>query len=263
MKTINLNTGDGVKHILFPDGQPHVNVLDVNDGDFVNVVCSIKDSLRLFQLLLVSNALDNKFAVKNELHIPYLIGARYDRVMNDGDSFDLKVVASLINGLNFKKVYLYDVHSDVSLALINNSVSVSNKFLVEKYSLSDSILICPDAGASKKVKKYLEWNKNIVDVVYCNKSRDLTNGNLTLNVLEPSKCDNRNCVIIDDLCDGGGTFLGIASQIKPKSLSLIVTHGVFSKGTKIFESHFDEIIVSDSFCETYDSLIVKQIKIKI
>lgn len=263
MKTINLNTGEGVKVILFPDSQPHVNVLDLQERDYVNLICSIKDSLKLFQLLLAANAIDNKFAVKNELHIPYLISARYDRVMNDGDSFDLKVVASLINSLNFRKVYLYDVHSDVSLALINNSVAVSNRFLVEKYNTSDSVLICPDSGASKKIKKYLEWNKNIVDVVYCNKSRNLLDGSLSLSVLEPEKCTGKNCVIIDDLCDGGGTFLGIASQIKPRRLSLVVTHGIFSRGTKIFEGVFDEIIVSDSFCETYESDIIKQYKIKI
>jgi len=169
-------------------------------------------------------------------------------VMEDGDSCDLEVVAELINMCKFEKVVLYDVHSDVAKALIKNSVNISNKVLVDAYNKPDSILICPDAGAVKKVGKYLEWNKNIVDVVYCTKTRDLSNGKIDLKVLEPEKCTGKNCVIIDDLCDGGGTFVGIASQIKPAFLTLIVTHGIFSKGFKTLSEHdINHIITSDSY----------------
>ncbi len=260
MKIIDLNYLDGVSAILYPDNQPHVNVNDIKEGDNVKVICSITDSIKLFQLLEVSNAIENLFAIKKELAIPYLMGARFDRIMQSGDSFDLKVVSDLINLCGFQKVYLFDVHSDVSTALIKNSINASNIHLVQAYDTPNSILICPDAGAAKKIGKYFEWNKNIVDVVYCIKSRDLSNGNLTLKVLEPEKCKGRNCVIVDDLCDGGGTFIGIAEQINPASLSLVVTHGIFSKGFSLLEKYFNEIIVSDSYCHTYNSNIVKLIK---
>jgi len=259
MITININQQQGIKFLLYPDNQPHVNIQDINEGEEVKVICSITDSLTMMHLLQCSNALENLFAKKKVLAIPYLMAARFDRLMQHGDSIDLKVVSDLINSCGFEKVYLFDVHSDTSTMLIKNAVNVSNERLVAEYTKEDAILICPDAGAVKKVGKYFDWNKNIADVVYCNKSRDLSNGNLTLNVLTPEKCEDRNCVIIDDLCDGGGTFLGIASQIKPKHLTLIVTHGVFSKGTKLFEGIFDEIIVSNSYCHSYESKIVKTI----
>jgi ribose-phosphate pyrophosphokinase len=123
---------------------------------------------------------------------------------------------------------------------------VSNRFLVEKYDQKEAVLICPDAGAAKKIKHYFEWNPNIVEVIYCIKSRDLSNGKITLKVLEPEKCKDRNCVIIDDICDGGGTFLAIANQIEAEHLTLIVTHGIFSKGVEILEEKFDEIITTNS-----------------
>lgn len=259
MKVIDVNKGYGIQFLLYPDNQPHVNIKDVGDGDEVKVICSITDSLKMMHLIQCSNALDNLFAKKKILVIPYLMAARFDRLMQHGDSIDLKVVADLINYCNFERVYLFDVHSDTSTMLIKNAVNISNERLVAEYKKDDAVLICPDAGAVKKVSKYFDWNKSIVDVVYCNKSRDLSNGNLTLNVLTPEKCEGRNCVIIDDLCDGGGTFLGIASQIKPKHLTLIITHGVFSKGTRLFEGIFDEIIVSDSYCHSYESKIVRTI----
>jgi ribose-phosphate pyrophosphokinase len=262
MKTINLNTGAGIKAILFLDNQPHINVQDILEGEDVQVICSITDSVKMMQLLETANALENLFAKKKKLVIPYLMAARFDRLMQKGDSIDLKVVANLINSCGFEKVYLFDVHSEIASMLIQNAVNITNKQMVEQYQQNNAVLICPDAGAAKKVHQYFEWNANLTEIVYCNKSRDLSNGKITLQVLEAEKCTNRNCVIIDDICDGGATFLAIAEQIKPAHLTLVVTHGIFSKGFTALEQKFNTIIVSDSFCKKYDSPIVQQIAFK-
>lgn len=263
MKTININNQENIKHLLFPDNQPHVqiNTEEIQYEETVDVVCSLLSSLDVMHLLQCTNALDNHFCFKQNLYIPYLMGARFDRLMNPGDSVDIRVIANLVNSCGFQKVYLYDVHSDVSSMLINNSISFTNKFLVEKYDRPDATLICPDAGASKKVKNYLEWNKNITNVVYCVKSRNLQTGDLTIKVLQPEQCAGKNCVVIDDLCDAGGTFLGISNQIipfAPKSMTLMVTHGLFTKGFKTLETQYDLIMTSDSYQRMHpDSSIVK------
>jgi ribose-phosphate pyrophosphokinase len=263
MKTIDINKAAGVKFILFPDNQPHVNVIGIERADEVQVICSITNSLTLMHLLQTVNALDHLDANKRILVIPYLMAARYDRLMMPGDSFDLEVVASLINSCGFEKVLLFDVHSEVATNLINNSFNVKNKQIVESYHKPDAVLICPDKGASKKVDEYLGWNTNFSEIVYCKKKRDLSTGQITLEVLEPYKCLDRNCVIIDDICDGGGTFMAIASQIKPKHLTLIVTHGIFSKGFGALEQTFQEIIVSNSYGKVYYSHFVKTIIVNI
>lgn len=260
MKTINLNTGEGVTITIFPDSQPHINIPGIEEGDDLKVICSVTDTSKLLQLLETANALDNLFAKKKILVIPYLMAARYDRLMLHGDSIDLKVVAGLVNMCGFEKVYLYDVHSEVSLLLIKNAIGITNENLVKAYAMPDAVLICPDAGASKKVGKYFGWNSNIKDIVYCSKNRDLATGKLTLEILQPEECRNRNCVIIDDICDGGGTFLAIAEKIQPAHLTLIVTHGIFSKGFDTLHKYFQQIIVSNSLYKTYDSSIVKTLK---
>jgi ribose-phosphate pyrophosphokinase len=257
MKTININNAEGVQFLLFPDNQPHVNVKGIEKDDEVKVVCSLINSLTVMHLLQVANALDHLSARKSLLVIPYLMAARYDRLMMRGDSFDLEVVANLINSCGFQKVLLWDVHSEVATRLIKNAVNVKNRQMVESYQLPDAVLICPDAGAGKKVDEYFEWNKNLKEIVYCNKKRELSTGKIALEVINPEKCLDRNCVIIDDICDGGGTFMAIAEQVKPKSLALIVTHGIFSKGFAALEKKFNEIIVSDSYGKTYNSSIVK------
>lgn len=134
MKEVNINKEIRCKTLIFPDKQPHINVNDIEEGDEVHVVCSIKDANSLVLLLECSNALDNLFAVKKTLSIPYLMGARFDRLMQKGDSVDLKVIANLINSCGFEKIYLYDVHSDTATALINKSVNITNDKLVKMYN---------------------------------------------------------------------------------------------------------------------------------
>ena len=244
--TINLTTSQNVKQFVFPDGQPHVVLNAVAAGDVAKVIAPLTSPTEVLKLLEVADALNEAKAVKDTLVIPYLMGARYDRVMNPGDSFDLRVIADLINRCGFKNVNLFDVHSDVAMALINNAKNHNNSKLVEAYEDEDSILICPDAGAAKKIDKYFKWNSNLKDVVYCIKSRDLSTGVISLRVLEPEKCKDRNCVIIDDICDGGATFLAIANQVQPKKLTLIVSHGIFSRGFGPLTEKFQQIITSDS-----------------
>lgn len=263
MKTININNSEGVRFLLFPDNQPHVNIEGIEKGDEVKVVCSLVNSLALMHLLQAANALDHLSAKKRLLVVPYLMAARYDRLMMAGDSFDLEVIAGLINSCDFEKVLLWDVHSEVATGLIKNSVNVKNRQMVESYRLQEAVLICPDAGAAKKVTEYFEWNRNLKEIVYCNKKRELSTGQITLEVIDPQKCLGKNCVIIDDICDGGGTFLAIADQIKPKHLTLIVTHGIFSKGFAALEQKFNEIIVSNSYGKVYNSPIVKMINVNI
>lgn len=260
-KYIDVNQGIGISKLLFPDNQPHIRLTDIQAGDDVTVNCAITSALELLQLQMVSNALKHKAARKKTLIIPYLMGARYDRIMMDGDSFDLEVIANIINDMEFETVRIFDVHSPVALALINHAESISNEMLVEKYKLDNAILICPDHGARKKIEQVFKWNPAFTSIVYCEKNRNPETGKLSLEVLRPELCDNRNCVIVDDICDGGATFIEIAKQIKPKHLTLIVSHGIFSKGFTSLEKYFNTIITSNSYKQTYEHRLVEMVSL--
>lgn len=247
MKTINTITQERIKFRLYPDNQPHVQITDIEPGDEVRVVSPIRTSLELVNFMQIASALDGLKAVKREAVIPYLMGARSDRRMLTGDSFDLEVVAACVNWCNFGSVNLFDVHSPVATELIHNSRSHNNSRLVKMYDRPNSILIVPDKGAFAKFQQVLAWNPNLIAAVPCDKERDLTNGRVTLKVRHPEMCEGKDCVIVDDLCDGGATFVAIAQQIKPSYLTLIVSHGIFSKGFGLLDQHFNHIITSDSY----------------
>ncbi len=248
------------KSLVFSDGQPHIKI-DTSIAERkdrkepIRVLTRLNNANDLLMALFVKNALDYLEFEHVELHISYLLAARMDRVMLDGEPFSLKVVAGILNQAGFKKVKIFDPHSEVSTALIDRSYAVSNHQFVKealedysrKYPGEAVCLVSPDAGALKKIHKLAQFLQ-VQNVVECMKERDVKTGALTNFKTAANDLSNQTCFIIDDICDGGGTFAGTAKMLKEKGAAkvvLIVTHGIFSKGSEI--EFVDEIYTTDSF----------------
>ena len=178
-----------------------------------------------------------------------------DRVMLEGEPFSLKVVAGMLNQSGFKRIYVFDPHSEVSTALIDRSYAISNhafvqdvlKHYFDHHDPSPFCLVSPDAGALKKIHKLAQC-LDIDNVVECMKERDLRTGALTNFKTTTEQLKGQTCFIIDDIYDGGGTFAGTAALLKEKSAGkviLVVSHGIFSKGVNV--PGVDAIYTTDSF----------------
>lgn len=248
------------KSMVFPDGQPHIKI-DVDSTSTLSkkeplhLFARITNPAALMMVLLVKNTLDYLEFEQVELHISYLLAARMDRVMLDGEPFALKVVAGMLNQANFKKVSIFDPHSDVATALIDRAYAISNHEFVrdvlqhyfKRHPETGYCLVSPDAGALKKIHKLAQYLE-VDNVVECMKERDLKTGALTNFKTTTKSLTGLTCFIIDDICDGGGTFAGTAKMLKAKGAAkivLVVSHGIFSKGTTIPD--IDEIYTTDSF----------------
>lgn len=172
-----------------------------------------------------------------------------------------KLYADLINSGNFASVICVDPHSDVMPALINNCVRIPIEDVFPPALVGPfpgpgkAVLVVPDQGAIKRVEAVAA--KFGYDVVYARKHRDPKTGKLSRFSCEPVPW-GKDAIIVDDICDGGGTFLGLAPEIrnepttqgfKPK-LHLWVTHGIFSKGPWVFEGVFSTVATTDSFPAT-------------
>lgn len=183
--------------------------------------------------------------------IPFFPNARQDRRSLQDESFSLKVYTKFLNSLGLDQVTVLDPHSDVVAACVNNCKTIPQHEIFRPFlegGLGDDVVfVAPDAGAYKKTSKAAEILG--AEVVTASKRRNPEDG-----VLEIS-CDrdlsHENVVIIDDICDGGGTFIGLMKAIKessrkpPKSATLIVTHGIFSKGLDELKKHFELIVYSN------------------
>lgn len=265
---------------MFPGGEINF-VLDTKDMmayDKVRINCygnCCACSSDILNVILIKDAL-HRCGVKDiELFIPYMPFARQDRVCNYGEAFSLKVVADMINSANFSKVVVLDPHSDMVEALINNCQALSPKLPISQAleslrklykTYSDFVLVVPDTGAYKKVSR---WNAgfldNFSDIIVCNKTRELKTGEITsMTIIKDADIAGKNVIVVDDICDGGRTFIEIANLLKERdanSMSLYTTHGIYSQGLTKLSECYDNIFCTSSILSEYISLADKRVQI--
>lgn len=246
----------GYTPFIFPDGQRHITLeADVNYSE-VTITTSLCSADDLFDLLLVNDILRHNH---NGVHlqIDYLTGARMDRRINDRQPATLEVVASIINTAQFKSVRVLDPHSSASLDFIARSeppIYAMTEFLtaLKDFRVDDTVIIQPDKGAEERVR---EMTRGLgFNIVTCSKERDQATGKLSgFKVDSPISVRGMRCLIVDDICDGGGTFVDLAKVLRAAGaieVSLFVTHGIFSKGMiALWKGGIDNIYYSGSFMD--------------
>lgn len=233
--------GKKIKSFIFSGGECHVDVSSIIIVEVCKVVALLNDSNDIMFLLLTIDAIRRcNSSVAICLTIPYFPYARQDRVCNFGESLSVKVMTDLINSLKCERVTILDPHSDVTPALIDNcrvipmSVLVNNNLLC-KIKYGNLSIVSPDMGSEKKVSdiaKYIYEDESSSKLIKAYKERDVTNGNI-IGTSFVGDVKGKNLIILDDICDGGRTFIELAKLLKEKgacNIYLYVTHGIFSKG---------------------------------
>lgn len=243
-----------VDHFTFKGGEEQVKI-DMAHAPkggigFVDITAKIKNSTDVMALAMLVDACSRLEGLHNHaeftLHLPYIPYARQDRVMNPGEALSIKVFANIVNSLGFDKVIVDDPHSDVSAALLNNVQIRGQEILVAEFhdqlAGKDVTIVAPDAGARKKAQKVADRMR--LPLVEAGKVRDLKTNEITGTAIFGDVKD-RECVIVDDICDGGRTFIALAQALKEngaKRVILYVTHGIFSFGKQIIlDGGVDEI----------------------
>ena len=245
----------GIKYKIskFPDGQQTIDI------DYIHTsVIEIRSRFNSFKdlelIICATQALRNMGATDISLYVPYFLGSRSDRKFQDGGVNYLKqVVCPIINSQNFEKVVVMDPHSDVLEACINNFHKRDNSNIVTEAILNcnigDIALVSPDAGALKKIYDIAKMF-NIDNVTTASKIRDIKTGNIIRTELPEIKLDGiESVIIVDDICDGGRTFVELAKEIRKqthKPIYLVVTHGIFSAGFGLLSEYFDKIYCTNS-----------------
>lgn len=231
------------KTFNFPVGEMQVSVFTVAQKE-VSMEFIFEKNEDIIELLMVCDAIKrdgNKLMLLTMHYVPF---GRQDRVAVSGEAFSLKVFCDLVNSLGFQHVLITDPHSDVTPALLNNcTVVTQDQVFIERLNGNkDFLLISPDGGALKKIYKLAKKAK--VPVIECTKKRNVENGEVTETVVHADDLQGKDCVIVDDICDGGRTFIEIAKVLKTKNcgkIFLCVTHGFFTKGLQVFDGLIDEV----------------------
>lgn len=181
-----------------------------------------------------------------KLILPYLPGARQDRVNVEGDVlFTSYSVAEMINSRGFSRVLVLDPHSPMMPSLIRNVEEYPLERVASCYNPKNwDAIIAPDKGAKDRAEQFAKALG--LPVVYASKVRDVSTGRLSGFSVEVES--GKKYLVVDDICDGGGTFVGLGEKIVEQGASadLYVTHGIFSKGTKELNKLYGIIYTTNS-----------------
>lgn len=240
----------------FPGGEPHCQ-LDAVPAE-CHILARVNNPADFVALLAVTNAIKIVHAALEQhtaihLHIPYFPGARQDRVPNLGEPFTLEMFADIVNAQGYNTVTVMDPHSNKTVQFLDK-VNIVDLHPIIKKLIDDgdyNTIIIPDAGATRRINDYVRDRVGLT-FIQCAKKRDTVTGKLSGFEVVDRIPQGAKCLILDDICDGGGTFVGLAQEILKnpvQKLSLYVTHGIFSKGVGEPSGLdvFNNIYTTDSF----------------
>lgn len=279
MQVLNLTNFEesNIKFFInqFPDGQQSITIGSPLKVDKLVKIKSRMNSFKDVELIVCANQiLKDLGAEKVELYVPYFLGGRSDRKFSDGQTNYLKnVICPIINSQGFSKVIVLDPHSDVLEACLNNFEKINNFSLVDEalsYLIKEDednkvALISPDAGALKKIYDVAK-HFGISNVTTASKVREMSTGTILRTQLPTMDLRGiEHIIIIDDICDGGRTFIELAKAIKEITeipIYLIVTHGIFSAGYFELGKYFSGVYTTNSIKDIdTDITLVKQLNI--
>lgn len=218
----------------------------------VRITAHLRNASEIMELLLAVNAIDHDMPPSVPLYLvcPYLPYARQDRVCSPREAFALETMCAIINGCQFDSVTVWDVHSRVATGLLEDCINIPAADLIFDDLMYGSVLVAPDAGAVDRVLECATKFKR--PMVQAEKIRDPNDGKITGTKVYSHHVGGCNFLIIDDICDGGRTFIELAKVLRPLTrgkIKLWVTHGIFSQGFEVFKGLIDEIYTANCFQE--------------
>jgi ribose-phosphate pyrophosphokinase len=220
--------GHEVNVTFFPDATSQVWKIDpkffMPDDNVIR--WEFANEAEFMQLAQLKNLLDMNYGFNTTLELPYLPYARQDKEIVNEATFAFYTFAELLNTLNFAAVYVYDPHNvDLTNQLIDEvKITMPNVLKICQWA-KNAVPVYPDAGAAKR---YGASNR----ALRCEKVREASTGKI-LGVKVIGKVKPVSYVIIDDICDGGRTFIEVAKKLYEagaKEVHLYISHGIFSKG---------------------------------
>ncbi|WP_425384019.1 ribose-phosphate diphosphokinase [Wolbachia endosymbiont (group B) of Eupithecia inturbata] len=250
----------------FADGEVNVEVAnDLRDQE-VYVVQSISSPVNdnLMELLLTIDAAKRSGAKRITAIIPYYGYSRQDRVIKNNNmqsALSAKLVANLIQTAGANSVAAIDLHSSQIEGFFDISVTNLSCFKVFVNSIykENLAIVAPDVGAIGRARTFAkileEKYKLDNDIVVVDKYREKAGTSQVMNVI--GEVANKNCVIVDDIVDSGGTLCNAALALKnrgAKSVVSCITHGILSGNAveKISSSSLDKLVITDTVFHKFE-----------
>ena len=230
---------------LYPyQGPVDVRWIYENDAELFTIAC-IRDFYR-------------KTNNQITLTVPYFGHARMDRTKSETDVFTLKTFCNMINAMEFDQVFAWDVHSNVTPALLDRFVDV-NPFhwimdTIDTIGRDDLVLFFPDEGAQKRYGGSFSYNQ-----AFGIKKRNWETQKIEdYMIVGEENIKGKDVLIIDDICSYGNTFVKAAEALHKagaKRIYLYVTHceDAISKGNVFKCGLIDKVFTTNSLVRSKET----------
>ena len=239
----------------FADGEVYVEINENIRGNSIFVVQSTSNPANdnLMELLICIDALRRSSAKNITAVIPYFGYARQDRKVVPRTAITAKLVSNLITNAGANRILSVDLHAGQIQGFFD--IPVDNLFatpifarhIQKKMKLNNLICVSPDVGGVERTRalsRRINSNIAIID-----KRRPTPGKSEVVNIVGSVK--DKNCVIVDDIIDSGGTIVNAAKALKEKGAKdvyVYITHAVLSGEAihKIEKSQIRKLITTDT-----------------
>ncbi len=237
----------------FSDGEIGVEFQESIRGRSVFLVQSTyAPSDNLMELLLMIDAAKRASAYKVIAVMPYYGFARQDRKDRPRVAIGSKLVANMLTAAGADRVVTMDLHApqiqgyfDIPVDHLDSSAIFIP--YIESLNLKNLTFAAPDVGSANRIREIATYFE--CEMVICDKHRKRANEIASMVVI--GDVTDRDIVLIDDICDTGGTLCKSAGLMKEKgarSVRALCTHPVLSGKAyeNIQNSELEELVVCDT-----------------
>ncbi len=213
----------------------------------------------LMELLIIIDALVRASAKRITAVIPYFGYSRQDRKVGGRTPITAKLVANLISKAGADRVLTIDLHAgqiqgffDIPTDnLFGQPVFVSDiKDRLSKSDRENLMFVSPDTGGVVRTRSLAKQFN--ADIAIVDKRRPKAGEAEVMNII--GDVAGRNCILLDDIIDSGGTLCNAAKALKDKGankVSAYITHGVLSDPAveRITKSELTEVVITDTIAQ--------------
>ena len=254
----------------FSDGEIYVEINENIRGNSIFVVQSSSTPANdnLMELLIAIDALRRSSAKNITAVIPYFGYARQDRKVAPRTAISAKLVSNLITNSGANRILTLDLHAGQIQGFFD--IPVDNLFatpifarhIKNKSKLKNVICVAPDVGGVERTRALSRRINSSIAII--DKRRPAPGKSEVMNLVGNVK--DKNCIIVDDIIDSGGTIVNAAKALKEKGAKdvyVYITHAVLSGNAveKIQASKIKKLITTDTIDNS--KKIVKSNKIEI
>jgi len=254
----------------FADMEIFVEVQENVRGEDIFVIqsTSYPANDNLMELLILIDALRRASARRITAVIPYFGYARQDRKPGPRSPISAKLVANLLTRAGADRVLTVDLHAGQIQGFFD--IPTDNLFaapmmvrdIKERGVGENAMVVSPDVGGvvrARALAKRLDAPLAIVD-----KRRERAGESEVMNII--GDVAGRNCVLLDDIVDSGGTLCNAADALLAEgaaSVSAYITHGVLSGGAvaRVAASQLKELVLTDTIASTEAVRVAHNIRV--